>query len=291
MKPAAFDYMAAETLEEAVLALARAGGDGKILAGGQSLVPMLNFRLVRPSILIDINRIRDLGDVDATGDVVRIGALTRHHSLETSPVIKAHLPVMTAAMQHVAHLAVRNRGTIGGSLSHADPAAELPMLAVLLDAKIAIRSLGGRRVADARGFFTGSLTTDLKHDEIVTDVEFPRLSPNVGWAFEETARRAGDFALTAVAVTMSTRDGKADRVRIGMMGVGETPLRAPEAEDLLAGKAIDAPALEAAVSAIVAAVEPHTDLHASADYRRFLVGALARRAISVAWQRACGALS
>jgi CO/xanthine dehydrogenase FAD-binding subunit len=290
MKPAAFDYLAAETLDEAVSALARAGGDGKVLAGGQSLVPMLNFRLVRPSILIDINRIRDLGYVDATGDVIRIGALTRHHSLETSPIIKAHLPVMTAAMQHVAHLAVRNRGTIGGSLSHADPAAELPMMAVLLDGKIGIRSLHGRRMVDARRFFTGSLTTDLKHDEIVTDVEFPRLLPNTGWAIEEMARRAGDFALAAVGVTMSARDGKADRVRIGMMGVGETPLRAPEAEDLLAGNAIDAQALEAAASTIETAVEPNTDLHASADYRRFLVGALARRAISVAWQRACGAL-
>jgi len=240
--------------------------------------------------MIDINRVRDLGYVDATGDVVRVGALTRHHSLETSPVIRAHLPIVTAAMQHVAHLAIRNRGTIGGSLSHADPAAELPMMAVLLDAKIGIRSLQGRRVADARRFFTGSLTTDLKHDEIVTDVEFPCLLPNTGWAFEEMARRAGDFALAAVGVTMSAREGKADRVRIGMMGVGETPLRALEAEGLLAGKAIDAQALETAASAIAAAVEPNTDLHASADYRRFLVGALARRAISVAWQRACGAL-
>jgi len=289
MKPAAFDYVAAETLDEAVSALARAGGDGKILAGGQSLVPMLNFRLLRPSILIDINRIRDLGYVDATSDVVRIGALTRHHALETSPLIKAHLPIMTAAMQHVAHLAVRNRGTIGGSLSHADPAAELPMMAVLLDAKIKIRSLHGRRVAEARCFFTGSLTTDLKDDEIVTDVEFPRLLPNTGWAFEEVARRAGDFALAAVGVTMSVHNGTADRVRIGMTGVGETPLRAPEAEALLAGKAIDTHAVEAAASAIEVAVEPNTDLHASADYRRFLVGALARRAISVAWQRACGA--
>jgi CO/xanthine dehydrogenase FAD-binding subunit len=290
MKPVAFDYLAAQTLDEVLSALARAGGDGKILAGGQSLVPMLNFRLVRPSILIDINRIRDLDYIDATGGVVRIGALTRHHSLETSPVIKRDLPPMTAAMQHVAHLAVRNRGTIGGSLSHADPAAELPMMAVLLDAKIAICSLQGRRVVDARRFFRGSLTTDLRGDEMVTHVEFPGLSPNTGWAFEEMARRAGDFALAAVGVTMSAREGKADRVRIGMMGVGETPLRACEAESLLAGKAIDAQALEAAASAIAAAVEPNTDLHASADYRRFLVGSLARRAIGAAWQRACGAL-
>jgi CO/xanthine dehydrogenase FAD-binding subunit len=290
MKPAAFDYEAAENLEGAISALARAGTDGKILAGGQSLVPMLNFRLVRPSIIIDINRIPNLAYIEAIGDIVKIGALTRHHTLETSPVLKSHLPVLTAAMQHVAHLAVRNRGTIGGSLSHADPAAELPMMAVLLDARIGIHSPRGRRIAEARGFFIGSLTTDLAGDEIVTDVEFPVLPSDTGWAFEELARRAGDFALAAVGVTISVRDGKADRVRIGMMGVGDTPLRAPEAEDLLAGRAMDAAAIEAAAAAMEAAVEPSSDLHASADYRRFLVGALARRAIGAAWRRACGEL-
>ena len=288
MKPAAFDYVAAETLEEAISVLGRAGADGKILAGGQSLVPMLNFRLVRPSIVIDINRIPNLAYVEAIGDVVKIGALSRHHTLETSPVLKAHLPVLTAAMQHVAHLAVRNRGTVGGSLCHADPAAELPMMAVLLDATIGTRSPRDRRVVEARDFFTGSLTTDLAEDEIVTDVEFPVLPSGTGWAFEELARRAGDFALAAVGVTISARDGKADRVRIGMMGVGDTPLRAPEAEGLLAGSAIDAAAIEEAAAAMQAAVEPNSDLHASADYRRFLVGALARRAIGAAWRRARG---
>jgi carbon-monoxide dehydrogenase medium subunit len=290
MKPAAFDYFAAETLEEAVSALGRAGSDGKILAGGQSLVPMLNFRLVRPSVVIDINRIPSLAYVEAVGNVVKIGALTRHHTLETSPTVKAHLPVLAAAMRHVAHLAVRNRGTIGGSLSHADPAAELPMLAVLLDAKIGIQSPRGRRVTEARGFFVGSLTTDLAEDEIVTDVEFPVLPAGTGWAFEELARRAGDFALAAVGVTISARDGKADRVRIGMMGVGNTPLRAPEAEGLLAGRAVDAAAIEEAAAAMQSAVGPSSDLHASADYRRFLVGALGRRAIGAAWRRARGEL-
>ena len=288
MKPAAFDYVAAETLEEAISVLGRAGADGKILAGGQSLVPMLNFRLVRPSIVIDINRIPNLAYVEAIGDVVKIGALSRHHTLETSPVLKAHLPVLTAAMQHVANLAVRNRGTVGGSLCHADPAAELPMMAVLLDATIATRSPRDRRVVEACDFFTGSLTTDLAEDEIVTDVEFPVLPSGTGWAFEELARRAGDFALAAVGVTISARDGKANRVRIGMMGVGDTPLRAPEAEGLLAGSAIDAAAIEEAAAAMQAAIEPNSDLHASADYRRFLVGALARRAIGAAWRRARG---
>jgi carbon-monoxide dehydrogenase medium subunit len=251
---------------------------------------MLNFRLVRPSIVIDINRIANLAYVETVDGVVRIGALARHHALETSPVVKAHLPVLSAAMQHVAHLAVRNRGTIGGSLCHADSAAELPMMAVLLDARIGIRSPRGQRVAEARGFFTGSLTTDLAEDEIVTGVEFPVPPSGTGWAFEELARRAGDFALAAVGVTISERDGNADQVRIGVMGVGDTPLRAAEAEALLAGRAIDAAAIEEAAAAMQRAVEPNSDLHGSADYRRFLVGALGRRAIGAAWRRARGAL-
>src|SRR5262245_54762420 len=256
MKPAPFDYLAAETLDAAVSALARAGGDGKLLAGGQSLVPMLNFRLVRPSILVDINRVPGLGYVDQTGDVVRIGALTRHHALETSPVIKARLPIMAAAMQHVAHLAVRNRGTIGGSLSHADPAAELPMLAVLLDARIGIRSPRGRRAAEAGRFFTGSPAPDLKEVAIVTDCEFPALARDTGGGSGEVARRPRDCALAGVGAARRGRDAKGDRARSGMMGFGDTPLRALEAESLLAGKAIDAGAIEAAASAIEASVEP-----------------------------------
>ncbi|KAB2920520.1 MAG: xanthine dehydrogenase family protein subunit M [Hyphomicrobiaceae bacterium] len=290
MKPAAFDYLAADSLDAAAAALSRAGGDGKVLAGGQSLMPMLNFRLVRPSILIDINRIPGLAYIEATDNAVRVGALTRHHAIETSPVVKAHLPVLTAAMQHVAHLAIRNRGTIGGSLSHADPAAELPMMALLLDARIAIQSYGGRRTEQARDFFVGSLATSLGEDEIVTDVEFPRLAPGTGWAFEEVARRSGDFALAAVGVTISVRDGKADQVRIGMMGVGETPLRAPQAEALLSGRTVDGALLDEAVASVRSVVEPNSDLHASGEYRRHLVGVLARRAIETAWRRAIGDL-
>jgi len=291
MKPIAFDYLAAESLGSALSALSQAGADGKILAGGQSLMPMLNFRLVRPSLLIDINRIPGLAYVEAAEGAIRIGALTRHHALETSSVVKAHLPVVGAAMRHVAHLAIRNRGTIGGSLSHADPAAELPMLALLLDAKIGIHSLNGRRTAAAREFFVGALATSLGEDEMVTEVELPMLPAGTGWAFAEVARRTGDFALAAVGVTISARDGKAAEAKIAMMGVGETPLRAPEAETLLAGRAIDAPAIEQAAAAMQAIIAPNTDLHASADYRHFLVGALARRAIDTAWRRALGELA
>jgi carbon-monoxide dehydrogenase medium subunit len=290
MKPAAFDYIAADSLEAALSALSAAGGDGKVLAGGQSLMPMLNFRLARPSILVDINRVPGLAYVEATDAAIKVGALTRHHALETSPVIKAYLPVVTAAMQHVAHLAIRNRGTIGGSLSHADPAAELPMMACLLDAHIGIQSPRGRRVANAQDFFVASLVTSLEEDEIVTDVEFPRLAAGTGWAFEEVARRAGDFALAAVGVTISATDGKCDTARIGMMGVGETPMRADEAESLLRGQLFSEALVDAAVQSLRAAIEPNTDLHASGDYRRHLAGALARKAIQTAWKRACGGI-
>jgi len=288
MKPAAFDYVAADSLEAGLAVLDRAGADGKILAGGQSLLPMLNFRLIRPSILIDINPIPGLAYVEDTGEGVRIGALTRHHTLETSSVVRAHLPVLAAAMRHVAHLAIRNRGTLGGSLSHADPAAELPMLALLLDARIGVRSRRGRRVVEARDFFVGALSTALGEDEILTDVELAKPPAGTGWAFEEVARRTGDFALAAVGVTISARDGKAAEVRIAMMGVGETPLRAPAAEAVLAGRTIGAAAVAEAAAAVEAAARPMADLHASLDYRRFLVGALARRAIGTAWRRAEG---
>src|SRR5262249_48166295 len=198
--------------------------------------------------------------------------------------IKRDLPISAPGTEKVRRQCVPSRGPTGGGLGHLYPAAELPMLAVLLDARIGIRSPRGRRVADAGRFFTGSLTTDLKADEIVTDVEVQHLSPAAGGGFEEVARRARGFPLAprggpVVGVTMLAREGTADRVRIGLMGVGDTPVRAPEAEGLLAGRAIDAEALERAGAVIEAAVKPNSDLHASADYRRFLAGALARRAI------------
>ena len=286
MKPAAFDYVAAESVPAAVAVLSRAGGDGKILAGGQSLVPMLNFRLLRPAVLVDINRVPGLAAIGVAGDVVTVGALTRHHALETSPLIAAHLPVLAAAMPHVAHLAIRNRGTIGGSLAHADPAAELPMLAVLLDARIGIAGPNGRRVAEARSFFRGALTTSLDHDEVITDVAIPRLVAGTGWAFEELARRKGDFALAAIGVTLSARDGVADRPRIAVLGAGDTPHRAAAAESLLTGRAVTAPIIAEAAAAVAAAARPDADLKASSAYRRRLLGALANRAIAAAWRRA-----
>lgn len=288
MKPAPFDYVVADSVAAAVAALAEANGDAKIIAGGQSLVPMLNFRLLRPSTLVDINRVPGLEFIEENTDAIRVGALTRHHQLETSPVIAQHLPMLAEAMTHVAHLAIRNRGTIGGSLSHADPAAELPMMARLLDAELAITSTSGRRRVAARDFFIGALATDLAAGDLVTEVVFPKLPPGTGWGFEEVARRDGDFALAAVAATLTVADGVIQQARIALTGVGPTPSRADEAEALLAGKVLEPAVLDEAADAVRAAVEPETDLHASADYRRHLVGVLAQRALAQAWRRARG---
>jgi len=284
MKPAAFEYIVADSVEMAVASLAQAG-DAKIIAGGQSLVPMLNFRLLRPSVLVDINRIPDIAYVREDGGVIRIGALTRHHQLETSPVIARHFPVLTEAMAHVAHLAIRNRGTIGGSLSHADPAAELPMMALLLDAELRVVSASGARTVAARDFFRDALSVDLAEDEIVTEVVLPKL-PNTGWGFAEVARRSGDFALAAVAVTLALSDGKIAQARIAMTGVAPTARRVTEAEMLLIGQRLDDGVDSDVIEAVRAATEPPTDLHASAEYRRHLVGVLAGRALAAAWGRA-----
>jgi CO/xanthine dehydrogenase FAD-binding subunit len=285
MKPASFDYIAADSLDMAVAALAAAGADAKIIAGGQSLVPMLNFRLLRPSILVDINRIPGLAFIAETENDIRVGALTRHHQLETSPVIARHLPVLSCAMTHVAHLAIRNRGTIGGSLSHGDPAAELPMLALLLDAELHIASASAKRTVAARDFFLDALTVDLAGGDIVTEIALPKL-PQTGWGFEEVARRRGDFALAAVAVTLTVVAGTIAQARIALTGVGPTALRAVAAEALLVGHALEPDQTSRAIDGVRAAIEPETDLHASADYRRHLAGVLTGRALAAAWRRA-----
>jgi CO/xanthine dehydrogenase FAD-binding subunit len=286
MKPSAFDYIAATSIDMAVASLATAGGEAKILAGGQSLVPMLNFRLLHPSILVDINRIADLAFIEETANNIRVGALTRHFQLETSPVIARHLPVLSCAMTHVAHLAIRNRGTIGGSLSHADPAAELPMLALLLDAEFHIVSATAKRAVAARDFLLDALTVDLRGDELLTEIVLPKLPPQTGWGFEEVARRHGDFALAAAAATLTISGGAISDARIALCGVGATASRATEAEALLKGRVLEPAVTGRVIDAVRAAIAPNTDLHASSDYRRHLAGVLAHRALAAAWCRA-----
>ncbi len=284
MKPAAFEYVVADSVEMAVAALA--AGDAKIIAGGQSLVPMLNFRLLRPAVLVDVNRIAGLAFIRDDAQAVTVGALTRHHQLEASPVIARYFPVLSRAMTYVAHLAIRNRGTIGGSLSHADPAAELPMMAMLLDAELRVVSSSGARTVAARDFFRGALTVDLGEGEMVTEIVLPKLSPGTGWGFEEVSRRSGEFALAAVAATLTLSDGVITQARIAMTGIAPTPRRAAAAESLLTGTRLGAGIGDAVIEAVRQEVEPETDLHASADYRRHLVGVLAARAVAAAAQRA-----
>jgi len=286
MKPASFDYVRAESAEHAVQALAAAGGDGKVIAGGQSLMPMMNFRLVKPSVLVDINRIPGLDAVQMRGDRIVLGALVRHRMTATDMLIQKHIPVLHHAMKHVAHLTVRNRGTFCGSVCHADPAAEMPMMSLLLNGAVHIVSPCGERTLAARDFFVGSLVTALEPDELVTEIEINTLPAGTGWGFEEFARRHGDYALAAVAVTMQRRDGVASDVRIGHMVGGEMPMRAPQIEAMLEVREIDAALLDEAIDALRASLEPNSDLNASADYRRHLAGVLARRAISDAWARA-----
>jgi CO/xanthine dehydrogenase FAD-binding subunit len=285
MKPATFEYMVADSVVKAITVLSEARGEAKILAGGQSLVPMLNFRLIRPAILVDINRIPNLAFIEETDNTIRVGALTRHYQLEISSIVAKRLPVLASAMTHVAHLAIRNRGTIGGSLSHADPAAELPMIALLLNAKLHVVSSKGERIVAASDFFRDALTVDLGEDEIVTEIHLPKLPPNTGWGFEEVARRAGDFALAAVAVTLTTSDGKIAEASIALTGVGPTPVRAQKAETLLRGEKIETKLIGRVIEAVRAGIAPDTDLHASSDYRRHLAGVLTGRAVSAAWKR------
>jgi len=290
MKPAAFDYACPDSVDEAVALLA-ANVDAKVIAGGQSLIPMLNFRVVRPTMLVDIGRLLELDFITETSSGLRVGALTRHHVTETSPLVSRMFPVISAAMKHVAHVAVRNRGTFGGSLCHADPAAELPMLALLLDAAMTARSCAGERVINAKDFFVGSLASALEEDEILLHIDIPRLAPGTGWAFEEFAKRAGDFALASVGVLLE-RDGEYVRnPRVTMMGVGETPLRILAAEEVLRDGLWDEVLIRAAVQEGCDALQPNADLHASPDYRRHLAAMLLETALRDAWRRTSGELS
>jgi CO/xanthine dehydrogenase FAD-binding subunit len=243
----------------------------------------MNFRLVNPATLLDINRIAGMDQIVVLPDRLTFGALVRHRATATDPSVMTRFPILTSAMTHVAHHTIRNRGTFVGSLCHADPAAEMPMMALLLDAEIEIASMRGTRRLNARDFFLGPLSSALETDEMVTSVDLLNLAPGTGWGFEEFARRHGDYALAAVAVTMSRQGGRARDVRIALMGIGDTPVRMPQAEAVLEDN--DLGGLGAAIDTICGAIEPNTDLHASSDYRRHLAGVLAGRAIAAAWNR------
>jgi len=281
MKPARFDYVAPTTVDAAIEALRAAKGEGKILAGGQSLLPLLNFRMARQAVLVDLNGIKELSFIELRGDRLAIGALTRHREIEQSPLIASKLPVMAAAMRHVAHLAIRNRGTIGGSLSHADPAAELPMLSLFYSAELHVQGPEGRRTIAAEDFFVDALTNCLAPEEIVVEIEFPMLQHD-GWAFEEVSRRFGDFALACIAVSVRWSGTRMDDARVAVMGVADTPLRLRQVEGKLGAMGIDDRTPDRFAEFVTSGVSTNGDLHASAEYRQHLLGQLARRAMQTA---------
>ena len=262
-------------------ALAAADGEGKVLAGGQSLLPLLNFRMARPAVLVDLNGIKELSFIELRGDSVAIGALTRHREIEHSPLIASKLPVMSAAMRHVAHLAIRNRGTIGGSLSHADPAAELPMMAMFYGASLIVQGPAGRRAIAAKDFFVDALTNCLEPEDIVVEIEFPILQHD-GWAFEEVARRFGDFALASIAVSIRRGKSGIEDARVAVMGVADTPLRLEGVEKQLCEIEVDGRTPDRFSELVTSSVTPNSDLHASAEYRKHLLGELAKRAMRTA---------
>ena len=288
MKPPRFDYRAPESLDEALDLLADSGPDARILAGGQSLVPVLNFRLARPRVLIDINRVPGIAGIEDAGDRLILGAMTRQREIEVSQAVARAAPLLHEATRHVAHLPIRTRGTIGGSIANADPAAEDPAVAAALEATMVCRSRRGERRIAAAGFFVDVLTTALQPDEMLVAVEIPRIPDGAGAAFAEISRRDGDFALAGVAAQIVLSDGRVSDARISACGVGPAPVRFREAEEVLLDGACDPAAIEAAARAVAAACDPHGDVHASAAYRRQLAEAMARRALERAHARAGG---
>lgn len=288
MKPAPFEYAAPDTLDEAIALLEANEGDAKVLSGGQSLMPLLNMRLARPEVLVDLARIPGLDHVrEENGDLV-IGAMTRQRAVEMSPLVREKHPLVLAATLQVAHPQNRNQGTFGGSLAHADPSAEYPALAVALDARFTAVGPDGERVIAAEEFFLTYLTTDLTASEILTEVRLPALPQSAAWSFTELARRHGDFALAGVVsyFTVSS-SGVCDAARIVLFGVGATPVRARTAEAALLGQKPSARLFEAVGKAALDDIEdPQSDVHASGEQRRALAGVLTGRGLAEAARRA-----
>lgn len=283
MKPAPLQYVRATDLAHAVAVLTEHGGDAKLLAGGQSLVPLLAMRLAQPTALVDLAHVDGLAGITDAGDHLEIGAMTRTRDVETSPLVGARVPLLPAALRHSGHVTIRNRGTIGGSTAHADPAAELPAVLLALDAEMVATGPGGRRTIPAAEFFHGFLTTALEPDEVLTAVRVPLQDPATGVAVQEFARRHGDFAIVAVFATVRLDGaGRVADARIAVAGADQVPVRARAAEDLLSGQVPTVEAIRAAAAAVADATNPTDDIHAPAAYRRRLAAVLARRCLEQA---------
>jgi len=291
MKPAPFEYHAPSSLEEALSLISESGGDAKLLAGGQSLVPAMNFRIMQPSVLVDLNPVESLNYIESKGEWLRIGAMTRQAQVENDPSVAEWSPLLHEAMPLIAHRQIRNRGTIGGSLVHADPAAELPVVAVALGAEMVIRGEQGERTVAADSFFQGMFTTAVQPDEILTEIRIPPKPAASGWSFQELARRAGDYAMAGVAVHVGLdREGVCQRARLVYLNVGDGPTDAKQAASMLVGEVRTPDLFEsAAQKAADDEIFPYGNVHATPDYQRHLARVLTMRALAQAWERAAAA--
>jgi len=284
MKPAAFKYIRAQSLEETLSLLADKGSEAKILAGGQSLVPMMNFRVAQPGTLIDIDRVKELDYLRVEGSWLCVGARTRQRTLEQAPLVKEQCPVLALAVKWIGHPQTRNRGTVGGSLVHGDPTAELPLVATLLDAQIVIQKKGKSRTVKPADFFEDMMATRIGEDEILTEVRFPLAPPRSGCGFRELAIRHGDFAIVAAAVQLTLgQDGRFADARVAVSGGGPKSLRITKAEQALVGQKANDKIFQEAAACVPDAVNPPADQKASAAYRKEMARVFVQRALDDAW--------
>jgi carbon-monoxide dehydrogenase medium subunit len=287
VKPGAFTYVAAETLEAALAAKAQYGDDARFLAGGQSLIPAMNFRLASPAVLIDINPLDALAYVRGDGDGLAIGALTRNRAIERDALVQRHQPLVAEAMPHVSHPQIRNRGTFGGNLAQADPASEMPAVVLALGGRLKARSAKGERWIAAHDFFLGALTTALRADEMLVEIALPALPPRTGTCFMEVARRQGDYAMMGVAAIVGLdAAGVCRHAALAYCNAGDRPIRADQAAQALIGQAVGDAQIRDAAAAAQGAIAPTGNVHAGADYQRHLGGVLTRRALGAALERA-----
>jgi aerobic carbon-monoxide dehydrogenase medium subunit len=286
MKPPPFEYTAPNSLQEVLDLLAQHGDEAKVIAGGQSLVPMLAMRLARPSLLIDLNGVSSLGAIDDRGDTLALGAMVRERHAERSPLVAERTPLLAQALPFIGHVSIRNRGTIGGSMAHADASAELPAVAVATGTTMVVRSNGGERVIPAEDFFVGHFTTALADDECLVEVRFPT-GPAAGWSFQEVARRYGDFAMVGAAAMVAFDGNRTiDTARICVFGVAGQPVRARAVETGLAGATASEETFRAAAADAVRDLQPASDMHGSSEFRRHLAEVTVRRTLSAAAARA-----
>jgi carbon-monoxide dehydrogenase medium subunit len=287
VKPASFEYHAPTSVEEALALLGEHGDEAKVLAGGQSLVPLLSMRLASPAVLVDLRRVGALTSIERVDGSLSIGAMVRERTAERSEVVRRDVPLLAEGLPLIGHVAIRTRGTVGGSIAHADPAAEIPAVAVAADATMVIASAArGERTVPAADFFEGFWTSALAGDELLTEVRFPVAPAGTGASFQEAARRHGDFAIAGAACSLRVTDGRVHDARLVLIGMDATPVRRALAEEVLCSATFDEALLDAAIEAALEGLDPSSDVHGSAAYRRHVAAAMSRRAIESAFAKA-----